>query len=133
VLAADISPIDVLSHIPVLCEEVSVPYLFVSGKAELGAAAGTKRPTSVVLVTTKTAKGESGAAVAGCSCRSCGGGAGGIAGGCARHQPPTYTSLLAPLALPRSRSPRAGDKPAFDAADKLAEVMEEAKALAPKA
>ena len=58
-MAADISPIDVLSHIPVLCEDSAVPYIFVSGKLELGAAAGTKRPTSVVLVATKTAKGAS--------------------------------------------------------------------------
>jgi len=52
VLAGDISPIDVISHIPVLCEESSVPYVFVSSKSELGAAAATKRPTSVVLVHT---------------------------------------------------------------------------------
>lgn len=49
-LAGDISPVDVISHIPVLCEDNDVPYVFVSGKADLGAAAATKRPTSVVLV-----------------------------------------------------------------------------------
>lgn len=50
VLAADISPMDVISHIPVLCEDHGVPYLFVPSRAELGAAGNTKRPTSVVLV-----------------------------------------------------------------------------------
>jgi H/ACA ribonucleoprotein complex subunit 2 len=50
VIAADISPMDVISHIPVLCEEHSVPYIFVTSRAELGAAGSTKRPTSVVLV-----------------------------------------------------------------------------------
>jgi H/ACA ribonucleoprotein complex subunit 2 len=50
VLAADISPMDVISHIPVLCEDHGVPYVFVTSRAELGAAGQTKRPTSVVLV-----------------------------------------------------------------------------------
>lgn len=48
VLAADISPMDVISHIPVLCEDHSVPYVFISSRAELGKAAGTKRLTSAV-------------------------------------------------------------------------------------
>lgn len=50
VLAADISPMDVISHIPVLCEDHGVPYVFVTSRAELGAAGATKRPTSVVMV-----------------------------------------------------------------------------------
>lgn len=50
VLAADISPMDVISHIPVLCEDHGVPYIFVPSRAELGAAGNTKRPTSVVLI-----------------------------------------------------------------------------------
>ncbi|KAI0450284.1 L30e-like protein [Xylaria acuta] len=53
VLAGDISPMDVISHIPVLCEDVNVPYIFVASRAELGAAGSTKRPTSVVMVTEK--------------------------------------------------------------------------------
>jgi len=61
VIAGDISPIDVISHIPVLCEEHDVPYVFVDSKAELGAAACTKRPTSVILVHT-SGKGEPAAA-----------------------------------------------------------------------
>ncbi|KAJ5901859.1 hypothetical protein N7495_002387 [Penicillium taxi] len=50
VLAADISPMDVISHIPVLCEDHGIPYIFVTSRAELGASAATKRPTSVVMV-----------------------------------------------------------------------------------
>jgi H/ACA ribonucleoprotein complex subunit 2 len=50
VLAADISPMDVISHIPVLCEDYNLPYLFVPSRAELGAAGSTKRPTSVVMI-----------------------------------------------------------------------------------
>ncbi|KAH0537672.1 hypothetical protein FGG08_005537 [Glutinoglossum americanum] len=50
ILAADISPMDVISHIPVLCEDHNVPYIFVPSRAELGAAGNTKRPTSVVMI-----------------------------------------------------------------------------------
>jgi H/ACA ribonucleoprotein complex subunit 2 len=56
VLAADISPMDVISHIPVLCEDHGIPYIFVSSRAELGAAGATKRPTSVVMVMPGAAK-----------------------------------------------------------------------------
>ncbi|KAI9742178.1 MAG: snoRNA-binding protein [Claussenomyces sp. TS43310] len=61
ILAADISPMDVISHIPVLCEDHNVPYIFVTSRAELGAAGNTKRPTSVVMVSenrTGAKKGE---------------------------------------------------------------------------
>jgi len=52
IIAGDIYPIDVVSHLPVLFEESDVPYIFVPSKQDLGAAASTKRPTSVVLVRT---------------------------------------------------------------------------------
>ena len=54
ILAADISPMDVISHIPVLCEDHGVPYVFVTSRAELGTAAATKRPTSVAMVVPKS-------------------------------------------------------------------------------
>ena len=57
VLAGDIYPIDVVSHLPVYLEENDVPYMFVPSKQDLGAAAGTKRPTSCILV--KTPKDDS--------------------------------------------------------------------------
>ena len=50
VLAGDVSPIDVISHIPVFCEDKEVPYCYVPSRKGLGAAGGTKRPTSVVLI-----------------------------------------------------------------------------------
>ena len=50
IIAADISPMDVISHIPVLCEDHQVPYIFVTSRTELGAAGSTKRPTSVVMI-----------------------------------------------------------------------------------
>ncbi|KAJ9495847.1 snoRNA-binding protein [Exophiala xenobiotica] len=50
VLAADISPMDVISHIPVLAEDHGIPYIYVTSRAELGLAGQTKRPTSVVMI-----------------------------------------------------------------------------------
>ncbi|KAG8756088.1 snoRNA-binding protein [Serendipita sp. 396] len=50
VLAADISPMDIISHLPGLSEEHKVPYVFVSSKEELGHASSTKRPTSCVMI-----------------------------------------------------------------------------------
>lgn len=50
VIAGDISPGDVISHIPVLCEDNGVQYIFVPSKEDLGAAGGTKRPTSTIMI-----------------------------------------------------------------------------------
>ncbi|KAF8450722.1 putative RNA-binding protein L7Ae [Boletus edulis BED1] len=50
VLAADINPIDIISHLPVLSEEAQIPYVFVASKEELGHASATKRPTSCVMI-----------------------------------------------------------------------------------
>lgn len=58
VIAGDISPIDVITHVPILCEEADVPYVYVHSKEELGAAGMTKRPTSVMLVLKEGAKGS---------------------------------------------------------------------------
>jgi H/ACA ribonucleoprotein complex subunit 2 len=49
IIAGDISPIDVISHVPIMCEDAGIPYCYVSSKQELGAAGSTKRTTSVVL------------------------------------------------------------------------------------
>jgi H/ACA ribonucleoprotein complex subunit 2 len=51
VIAGDINPIDVITHLPVYCEEKDVRYMYVPSKQDLGAAASTKRPTSCVLIT----------------------------------------------------------------------------------
>jgi len=54
IIAGDIYPIDVISHLPVLLEEAEIPYCFVPSKQQLGASASTKRPTSIVLVNPKS-------------------------------------------------------------------------------
>ncbi|KAH3902121.1 probable H/ACA ribonucleoprotein complex subunit 2 [Saccharomycodes ludwigii] len=50
IIAGDISPLDVISHLPVLCEDNHVPFVFIPSKQELGSAGSTKRPTSVVFI-----------------------------------------------------------------------------------
>ncbi|TFK55711.1 L30e-like protein, partial [Heliocybe sulcata] len=50
VLAADITPMDIISHLPVLSEEAQVAYVFVPSKEELGHSSSTKRPTSCVMI-----------------------------------------------------------------------------------
>ena len=54
IIAGDISPIDVIAHVPILCEEKGMSYVYVPSKEELGTASCTKRPTSIVLVTCKS-------------------------------------------------------------------------------
>ncbi|KAL4324456.1 hypothetical protein GQ457_11G027750 [Hibiscus cannabinus] len=58
VIAGNISPIDVITHVPILCEEAEIPYVYVASKEDLATAGATKRPTCCVLVLTKPAKGE---------------------------------------------------------------------------
>ncbi|KAG4207557.1 hypothetical protein ERO13_A03G073300v2 [Gossypium hirsutum] len=58
VIAGNISPIDVITHVPILCEEADIPYVYVPSKEDLATAGSTKRPTCCVLVLTKPTKGE---------------------------------------------------------------------------
>lgn len=58
ILAGDVFPIDVMSHLPILLEEHNIPYIFVPSKRDLGAAACTKRPTSCVLIKDKKNDGK---------------------------------------------------------------------------
>ncbi|XP_022137715.1 H/ACA ribonucleoprotein complex subunit 2-like protein [Momordica charantia] len=60
VIAGNISPIDVITHVPILCEESDICYIYVPSKEELANAGSTKRPTCCVLVQTKPNKGELG-------------------------------------------------------------------------
>uniref|UniRef100_A0A914GU18 H/ACA ribonucleoprotein complex subunit 2 n=1 Tax=Globodera rostochiensis TaxID=31243 RepID=A0A914GU18_GLORO len=50
VLAGNVSPIDVYSHIPAICEEKGLPYVFTPSREHLGLCAGYKRPAVVLLV-----------------------------------------------------------------------------------
>jgi H/ACA ribonucleoprotein complex subunit 2 len=53
VIAGDISPIDVITHLPIMCEDRKIPYIYVPSRHDLGAAAQTKRPTSCILISPK--------------------------------------------------------------------------------
>ncbi|KAJ4961556.1 hypothetical protein NE237_021466 [Protea cynaroides] len=60
IIAGNISPIDVITHLPILCEEADIPYAYVPSKEDLAVAGATKRPTCCVLILTKPTKGELG-------------------------------------------------------------------------
>eukprot|EP00818_Percolomonas_sp_WS_P010206 CAMPEP_0117442078 /NCGR_PEP_ID=MMETSP0759-20121206/3964_1 /TAXON_ID=63605 /ORGANISM="Percolomonas cosmopolitus, Strain WS" /LENGTH=130 /DNA_ID=CAMNT_0005233951 /DNA_START=147 /DNA_END=539 /DNA_ORIENTATION=- len=43
VLSADATPLEILLHIPLLCEDKNVPYIFVPSRSALGRACGLSR------------------------------------------------------------------------------------------
>jgi large subunit ribosomal protein L7Ae len=50
VMAEDVTPPEILMHLPVLCEEKKVPFVFVPSKVELGKACGIDVPTSSIAI-----------------------------------------------------------------------------------
>lgn len=50
VIATDIQPSEVIAHIPLLCEEKNISYVFVPNKVELGAAAGIDVPSAAIAI-----------------------------------------------------------------------------------
>lgn len=52
VMAADTEPLEILLHLPLLCEDKNVPYVFVPSKQALGRACGVSRPVIAASVTT---------------------------------------------------------------------------------
>lgn len=50
VMAEDVTPEEILAHMPLLCEEKNIPYTYVPSKQELGTAAGLKVSTGSVAV-----------------------------------------------------------------------------------
>ncbi len=51
VLAADTEPIEILLHLPLLCEDKNVPFVFVRSKAALGRASGVTREVIACSIT----------------------------------------------------------------------------------
>ena len=51
VMAEDVTPEEILAHMPVLCEEKKIPYAYVPSKQELGNAAGLLVSTAAVAIT----------------------------------------------------------------------------------
>ena len=52
IMAADAEPLEILLHLPLLCEDKNVPYVFVPSKHALGRACGVSRPVIAASVTT---------------------------------------------------------------------------------
>lgn len=55
VMAGDAEPIEILLHLPLLCEDKNVPYVFVPSKIALGRACGVSRPVIACSITTNEA------------------------------------------------------------------------------
>jgi len=55
VLAADTAPLAILLHLPLLCEDKNVPYVYVPSKTALGRAAGVSRAVIAASITTNEA------------------------------------------------------------------------------
>ncbi|AIF69347.1 50S ribosomal protein L7 [Palaeococcus pacificus DY20341] len=50
VIAEDVDPEEIVAHLPPLCEEKEIPYIYVPSKKELGAAAGIEVPSASVAI-----------------------------------------------------------------------------------
>jgi len=50
VMAADTEPLAILLHLPLLCEDKNIPYVFVPNKAALGRACGVSRNVIAVSI-----------------------------------------------------------------------------------
>ncbi|XP_068625512.1 H/ACA ribonucleoprotein complex subunit 2-like protein [Battus philenor] len=50
VFAGDISPIEIMCHLPAVCEEKEVPYCYTPSRKDIGSAMGTMRGCIMVLI-----------------------------------------------------------------------------------
>ncbi|XP_055384310.1 H/ACA ribonucleoprotein complex subunit 2-like protein [Condylostylus longicornis] len=48
--AGDVTPIDIMCHLPAVCEEKGIPYTYTPSRADLGVAMGVKRGTVALLI-----------------------------------------------------------------------------------
>merc|ERR1739847_66336 len=53
ILAADAEPLEILLHLPLVCEDKNVPYVFVKSKTALGRACGVSRLVIACSITSK--------------------------------------------------------------------------------
>lgn len=53
ILAADAEPLEIVLHLPLVCEDKNVPYVFVGSKTSLGRACGVNRSVIACSVTAK--------------------------------------------------------------------------------
>lgn len=50
VIAEDVEPAEVVMHLPIICDEKKIPYVFVPNKKELGKAAGIDVPAAAIAI-----------------------------------------------------------------------------------
>jgi len=55
IIAADTQPLQIVLHLPLICEDKNVNYVYVPSKMALGRAVGVSRPVIAVSITTNEA------------------------------------------------------------------------------
>ena len=50
VFGADVTPIDIMCHMPAICEEKDIPYCYTPSREDIGHAAGLHRTAVMVLI-----------------------------------------------------------------------------------
>ena len=50
IFAGDVTPVEVMCHLPAVCEEKGLPYVFTPSRALLGQAMGVKRGSLMVMI-----------------------------------------------------------------------------------
>lgn len=51
IIAADVTPLAIILHLPLLCEDKNVPYVYVPSKIALGRACGVSRAVIATCIT----------------------------------------------------------------------------------
>ena len=50
VFAGDVTPIEIMCHLPAVCEEKEIPYIYVPFRTDISTAIGIRRPALMVLI-----------------------------------------------------------------------------------
>ncbi|EDV39189.1 uncharacterized protein Dana_GF25179 [Drosophila ananassae] len=50
IFAGDVTPVEIMCHLPAVCEEKGIPYAYTPSRSDLGAAMGVKRGTVALLI-----------------------------------------------------------------------------------
>lgn len=50
IFAADVFPIEIMCHLPVVCEDKDIPYCYTPSRQDIGAAMGINRGSLMVLI-----------------------------------------------------------------------------------
>ncbi|KAM0730744.1 H/ACA ribonucleoprotein complex subunit 2-like protein [Formica fusca] len=50
VFAGDVYPIEIMCHLPIVCEDKNIPYCFTPSRLDIGTAMGVKRGSLMVLI-----------------------------------------------------------------------------------